>query len=190
LRQVGQEQVRILSVIRDGLMNADEILKAQLDTLSKWYPEMRTVLEEHTLSLKSLPNVLQGPIQMLTTTLENQLDAVAQSVDRLVETNFNEQFMTLTAALNDQERQLGNSTAAVRELAQITRSVLECQAALERSVSQLHELGFEKALSALRETLAALGPILDGFRRPFVLQAVQLDLVNPPAGQASQQGAA
>ncbi len=190
LRQVGQEQVRILSVIRDGLMNADEILKAQLDTLSKWYPEMRTVLEEHTLSLESLPNVLQGPIQMLTTTLQNQLNALAHSVDRLVESNFNEQFINLTAALSDQERQLGNSTDAVRELAQITRSVLESQAALEASVSQLHELGFEKALSALRETLAALGPILDGFRRPFVLQAVQLDLVNPPAAQGNQQGAA
>lgn len=190
LRQVCREQAQSLTVIRDSVMNTNETLTVQLDALSKWYTELRTVLADHSHSIKSLPDVLQGPLQTIATTLENQLHAVAESVDRLVETNFNEQFVSLTDALNGQERQLSSATAAVLELGQITRTVLECQATLQKSVFQLHDSGLEKTLASLCNSLEALGPVLDGFRRPFVLQAVQVDGGNPSNGRGHQHAAA
>ena len=48
-------------------------------------------------------------------------------------------------------------------------------ASLQTAMGQLHETRFEQTLAEFRKSLVALGPILEGFRRPFVLQAVAID---------------
>jgi biopolymer transport protein ExbB/TolQ len=64
------------------------------------------------------------------------------------------------------------ASAAVSGLGQVTRQVLESQAALQTAMAQLRDSGLAHVLTDLDHSLKDLKPVLSNLSQPFVLQAI------------------
>ena len=71
-------------------------------------------------------------------------------------------------------RELQGLAQAMERLTGLTNQMLASQAALQTATRDLREAGFAEALGDLRGSLRSLSGVLDGFRKPFVLQAVAM----------------
>ena len=94
----------------------------------------------------------------------------------------------IEAALGGFTDALASSSAETRalltasgELARLTHEVIASQAALQSATQQLADADFAATLRDFRESLAGLAPVLAGFQRPFVLQAVPMARENAAA---------
>lgn len=93
----------------------------------------------------------------------------------------------LTAAMTGQCRDVQNLSEAVERLTGLTEQVAASQAALQTAARDLRESDFSDTLAAFRETLGSVAGVLDGFRRPFVLQAVAVPAIEHGNGNHSHR---
>lgn len=78
----------------------------------------------------------------------------------------------LGETIAEASRVSGQTMAALFQLKDHTKDLLGAQAALQTAVTQFQSTGLTEGLHELRGTLGQMAQALDGFRQPFVLQAV------------------
>jgi biopolymer transport protein ExbB/TolQ len=98
--------------------------------------------------------------------------ALRTAVDEIRQSGLFVALDDLRSAVSGQSETALALSNAIRHLAETTARVIGAQDALHHSVNQLHEAGFERVLGEVRDSLNAVTGVLEGFRRPFVLQAV------------------
>jgi len=157
LDAVNQYAARLL----DGLDRRVEAYVAQLGDAAKTFREAgRDVVTALEKAAVNVAEQIAGPARSVAQT--------AEGVNRAV-----------TAAAGEIERALQAHAGELRtacqntaELTRIARQSIESQATLRKDVALLGENGLVGALNGLESSLNKLGPVLAGFREPFVLQAV------------------
>ena len=126
--------------------------------------------------------------QTNTAVVENQ--AVLQSALReLREADLPRAFSDVVRAMSAQGREVGDLIQAIHQLSDLTSQITASQATLQAATKDLHDAGFGETLAAFRGSLSSLATVLDGFRKPFVLQAVALAAEGPDGrlGQRSDR---
>jgi biopolymer transport protein ExbB/TolQ len=161
-----------LARANEGLAKMGATEDALGQSLVQKCSHIQEVFEEHNRTLQLVVDSQQQRLQDFTAALQLQVQAVNQSLDRLSQSNLDGRLGDVVAALISQGSHLESTSQAVKELSNATRSIVESQTALQAAMRQLQELGLEKTLASFRDSLVALGPVLDGFQKPFVLQAV------------------
>jgi biopolymer transport protein ExbB/TolQ len=104
--------------------------------------------------------------------------ALQEAAQQLREAGFDQAmaaFCDATAALATQAQELRETTNALRQLTAMTREALGAQVTLQEAMRQLHEVGFDQTLAGFRDSLVALGPVLEDFRKPHVWQRIPVD---------------
>ena len=80
----------------------------------------------------------------------------------------------IVQVMEGQGKQLEASVSVLHQTSAITNSMIEAQASLHESVNKLHDTGFEQTLREFQNSLAALKPVLENLKDPFILQAVPI----------------
>lgn len=175
LGRASQGLVGSLSKVQETVAELTNRHRAQGDSTLQLYSKMGEIISQHSLSLRSILDMLHEQIPVIRKSLQDQLQAIDRSLERLAEANLGRQLESLVEAFSAQRQQMASTAEAVKELAGTTRETVALQLDLQASIRQLHDIGFERTLASFRDSLLALGPVLEGFRQPFVLQAVHVD---------------
>jgi biopolymer transport protein ExbB/TolQ len=77
-------------------------------------------------------------------------------------------------AMSLQTQQVQSATEALQSLSTLTAETLAAQKSLHQAMEHLDSTGFTGTLQEFQTSLASLGTVLEGFRQPFVLQAVPM----------------
>lgn len=153
-------------------------LRGALETLARTAAqqkvEMSGEMERHVQTFKGTTEAVARLIETTSTALERQA-GLHQALVQLNDAKLGDAFGSFVGALSVQSDQMRAATDAMNGLARQTEEVLHAQLTLERALDQLRDSGFTDTLAGFRESLTSLGPILAGFREPFVLQAVPID---------------
>jgi biopolymer transport protein ExbB/TolQ len=169
-----QHQVTLQEAIRQlHEANLDHLLTSCVEALSIQAREIHTAAE----TVKQL-TALTGDVLSSQTTLQ-------EAIHQLRETGFEQTlnaFRDGVQALSTQVQEIHTAAETVKQLTTLTGEALSAQVPLQEAIDQLRETGFEQTLAGFRDSLVALGPILDGFQKPFVLQAI------PVSSNTRQEG--
>jgi biopolymer transport protein ExbB/TolQ len=81
-------------------------------------------------------------------------------------------FGEFSESLRIQSTQFMQLNQAITMLIQGTERMVDTHSKLQVATRELHETGLGQSLTSVRDSLADLRPVLEGFRGPFVFQAV------------------
>jgi predicted unusual protein kinase regulating ubiquinone biosynthesis (AarF/ABC1/UbiB family) len=98
--------------------------------------------------------------------------SIRQAMADLAEADLKQMFGSFAEALRTQTLQLQQLNHVLSGLAQGTERMVDSHTKLQAATRELHETGLGQSLTSVRDSLAALRPVLEGFRGPFVFQAV------------------
>jgi|GEM_PF-6441740 len=177
MSKTGDEFFNRLSMVR-GVMDQQvikwrEMLDAQTQVSSQQHGEMLAAISKQSQSLKSVSDTLTGLTDTTKQALQHQA-ALQNAVNRFNDSNIQSHFAHLAEAVTEQAKAVQTIEQVLSNVSSGTKEVLNSQVTLQMAMNQLHETGLERTLTALRDSLTSLGPVLSSFREPFVLQAVPI----------------
>jgi biopolymer transport protein ExbB/TolQ len=150
----------MLSSHREAVDNAQAELTAALNRQTQ-------VVADHAAALNGLVAATQSAVESHEETANHILDIDLQSpIAAMTE---------LSNQLSIQRSQLADLAQTFGSMLRGTDSMINSQQALQVATTQLHEVGLGQTLASVRDSLTAVAPILEGFRKPLVLRMVPAD---------------
>lgn len=154
-----------------AVLNQHQTLMAQvLSELGRLVSEQSRTLEQNTSTLRD--------VAMTTERAKESNEVLVRNFKELNDNNGN-WLQSLTALADVMNKQNGRSEQMLQVYESLIRATSELaglQKALHAATHQLHETGLGETLASVRDTLSSVVPVLENFRRPFVLQAMPVPL--------------
>jgi biopolymer transport protein ExbB/TolQ len=154
-----------------AVLNQHQTLMAQiLRELARLVSEQSRTLEENASTLREVAT---------TTERAKESNEVLVRNFRELNDNNGNWLLSLSALAEVMNKQNGRSEQmlqAYESLIKATNELAVLQKALHEATHQLHETGLSATLASVRDTLSSVVPVLENFRRPFVLQAMPVSL--------------
>ena len=147
-----------------------------------------TAIGEQNGLIRANAEALRAVTEANGAVVENQ-GVLQAALRELHDADLQRAFSDVAGAMSAQCREVRGLIQAVHQVGELTTQVVASQAALQASTKDLHDAGFAETLAAFRCSLSSLAAVLEGFRKPFVLQAVALsgDGAERQPGQPSSQ---
>jgi biopolymer transport protein ExbB/TolQ len=167
----------LIRVAREVLAeHADRLqgmLQSQAETFARPHADLMTAIGEQNKLIRSNAELLRDVTSTNEALVETQktLQAAWGEIRNI---DFGRTIHDTAGVMSAQCRELQGLAQGMERFAGLTSQLLASQSALQEATRDLREAGFSEALSDLRSSLKSLAGVLDGFRKPFVLQAVAM----------------
>jgi hypothetical protein len=148
-------------------------MQAQAEALARPHAGLVSAIGEQNKLIRSNGELLRQVTSTNEALVETQ-NALQAAWGEIKKIDFGRAIHDTAGAMSTQCRELQGLAQAVERFTGLTNQLLASQTALQTATRDLRESGFAEALGDLRGSLRSLSGVLDGFRKPFVLQAVAM----------------
>ncbi|MBN1395265.1 MAG: MotA/TolQ/ExbB proton channel family protein [Pirellulales bacterium] len=150
-----------------------EILDGQAQAFEQLHADLMAAIENQNKQIFANGEALLAVAETGRAVVEGQ--KVLQAGWReLQDAGLQKAFGDIAETMTAQCDEVRSLAQAVRQAGELTSQVIEAQAVLQKATKELHESDFTVTLAAFQRSLSSLATVLEGFRKPFVLQAVSL----------------
>jgi hypothetical protein len=150
-----------------------DVLECQARAFAQPHADLMAAIGEQNKLVRANAEALGAVSQTNAAVLETQ-KALQTALREFQGGDFDRVLRDAAGALSAQCRDIQGLTRAVQGLTELTGQVIASQAVLQTATKDLREGSFGETLAAFHGSLASVADVLDGFRKPFVLQAVAL----------------
>jgi biopolymer transport protein ExbB/TolQ len=175
LSNTSSEFLERLASVSNALNQQTNKLNVLIESQSQASAQQR---EEMLAATTEQAKIIQNAINVLVTLTETTKEALVRqqalqnSVNKFSESNLEQRFVSLSEAVSLQTQETQTLAQSLTIITKAVNDMAATQAVLQTAIHQLHNSGFEQAMSSVRDSLVSVAPILASFREPFVLQAV------------------
>lgn len=161
--------------LQAGVTANSSSLSQLLDQNSARIDEQHRVLVDgvrHQLDLISASKAAMESLAATAHAAVTSQESIRKAMADLADSDLKQVFGGFAEAFRTQTMQLKQLNQVLSLLAQGTERMIDSHTKLQVATRELHETGLGQSLVSVRDSLAALQPVLEGFRGPFVFQAV------------------
>lgn len=164
-----------LKPVSDSVDQIRESTKTERRLLVDEVGQLRTAIDTQLRAMESAARMIEQVSTESHSQMVAQMRAVETSLQQVQEARLGEGLTSIASTISQQSEALQQATTVIGRLGEQAVQVLAGQQALEDTLRRLQDGDFRKSLDTLGSTLDGLRPVLQGFQRPFVLQAVAVE---------------
>lgn len=175
ISNVSEKWIACIESLNFILADLSKVQSDNNEVLQKNYFTMQTSISEYQQTFEILSTSINDTMDKASSGVVYKLESMQMAINQLEALKLEQVLSLLVESLSSQTNDLKSTTVAIGDLTELSVKVIDAQTRLHQAMDQMNDSGFLETLQKLTRSFDLLVPVLDGFRKPFVFQAVNID---------------